>query len=80
MKKIIFFVFIFIFVIENVNADCIDGPIVSTCTCDNINYSVGWCCNGIYFDPFYSDTYTNPCDQRMLYVDVNNPGCEYKYT
>jgi len=55
---------------------CSEGAIGTTCECGGANYAEGWCCNDIYFDPYYIDTYgNNVCGRTFLYVDQSNPNC-----
>ena len=52
--------------------NCQDGQITSECTCGDKNYSVGYCCNDIYFDPYYSEI-TGGCPSGdFYYVDQNH--------
>ena len=52
--------------------NCSQGQITSECTCGDKNYSVGYCCNGIWFDPYYSEVIGGCPSGDFYYVDQNH--------
>lgn len=62
---------------------CSDGEITEECSCGGENYSLGYCCNDVWFEPYYSNI-TGGCPTGdFYYVDRNdqsaddaNPGTE----
>ena len=54
---------------------CSDGKITEPCKCGEKAYSAGFCCRGIWFDPYYENIFSNnTCPSGNFYfVDQNHP-------
>jgi hypothetical protein len=58
---------------------CANGTITSSCECESMNYSTGYCCRNIYFDPGYSSCPTGNyyfVEQENPIASDSNPGSE----
>ncbi|RLJ08460.1 MAG: hypothetical protein DRP13_02355, partial [Candidatus Aenigmatarchaeota archaeon] len=54
---------------------CSDGKITEPCKCGEKAYNAGFCCRGIWFDPYYENIFSNnTCPAGNFYfVDQNHP-------
>ncbi len=54
---------------------CEDGKITEPCKCGEKAYNAGFCCRGIWFDPYYENIFSNnTCPAGNFYfVDQNHP-------
>ncbi|RLJ06953.1 MAG: hypothetical protein DRP13_04565, partial [Candidatus Aenigmatarchaeota archaeon] len=54
---------------------CSDGKITEPCKCGEKAYNAGFCCRGIWFDPYYENIFSNnTCPSGNFYfVDQNHP-------